>query len=48
MKLKEKGFITGGTGFFGVSLLESFAFINDAMNLGMSEDVHTHDPVSFA
>ena len=44
----ERFFITGGTGFFGLWLLESFAFINDAMNLGMSAVVLTRDPVSFA
>ena len=41
-------FITGGTGFFGMWLLESFARANDKMGLGMGAVVLTRDPAAFA
>ncbi len=41
-------FITGGTGFFGLWLLESFTRANDALALGMRAVVLTRDPAAFA
>jgi nucleoside-diphosphate-sugar epimerase len=44
----QKLFITGGTGFFGRWILETFAHANDRLSLGASAVVLTRDPESFA
>ena len=44
----KKLFITGGTGFFGTWILESFAFANERLGLGAEAVVLSRDPASFA
>jgi dTDP-glucose 4,6-dehydratase len=43
----ERLFITGGTGFVGCWLLESFAWASDRLDLGASAVVLTRDPEAF-
>jgi len=44
----QRLFITGGTGFFGCWLLESFAWANDRLGLGATALVLSRDPSAFA
>jgi len=44
----QRIFITGGTGFFGCWLLESFAWANDTLNLGAEAIVLSRSPEAFA
>ena len=47
--LREKRlFLTGGTGFFGCWLLESFLWADEQLRLGASATVLTRDPGAFA
>ena len=43
----QRIFITGGTGFFGCWLLESFAWANDKLNLNTSALVLSRNPEAF-
>ena len=44
----QRIFITGGTGFFGCWLLESFAWANDKLNLNAEAVVLSRNPKAFA
>lgn len=43
----KRFFITGGTGFFGAWLLESFSYANQRLNLGAAAYVLSRDPDAF-
>ena len=44
----QRIFVTGGTGFFGCWLLETFAYANDQLGLNAELTALTRDPAAFA